>query len=177
MLRGIIRYARLHGPWSFYITPSDFEQALPKMKLWGGSGIIARVETLETAEAIVAAGIPAVLVGADQRVAAEVPQLAGMSEVWADSEGAARMAAEHLLERGFEYFAYVGLPERIWSQRREEAFCTVIRQSGFEPIYGRHGQRRTVNGYASNCFSPIGSRSCPSPPGSWPATTTPAGEC
>jgi LacI family transcriptional regulator len=137
MLRGIIRYARLHGPWSFYITPSDFEQALPKMKLWGGSGIIARVETLETAEAIVAAGIPAVLVGADQRVAAEVPQLAGMSEVWADSEGAARMAAEHLLERGFEYFAYVGLPERIWSQRREEAFCTVIRQSGFEPYIYR----------------------------------------
>ena len=70
MLRGIVRYARLHGPWSFYITPGDFEQALPKMKLWGGSGIIARVETLEMAEAIVAAQIPAVLVGADQRVAA-----------------------------------------------------------------------------------------------------------
>src|ERR1700675_1011726 len=74
MLRGIVRYARLHGPWSFYITPGDFEQALPKMKLWGGSGIIARVETLEMAEAIVAAQIPAVLVGADQRVAAQVPQ-------------------------------------------------------------------------------------------------------
>jgi LacI family transcriptional regulator len=133
MLRGIVRYARLHGPWSFYITPGDFEQALPKMKLWGGSGIIARVETLEMAEAIVAAGIPAVLVGADQHVAAQVPQLAGMSEVWADSEGAARVAAEHLLERGFESFAYVGVLERIWSRRRGEAFCAAIRQSGFEP--------------------------------------------
>jgi LacI family transcriptional regulator len=132
MLRGIVRYARLHGPWSFYITPGDFEQALPKMKLWGGSGIIARVETVEMAEAIVAAGIPAVLLGADQRVAAQVPQLAGMSEVWADSEGAAKMAAEHLLDRGFKYFAYVGLPDRIWSERRRDAFCAAIRESGFD---------------------------------------------
>src|SRR5882757_7825761 len=92
LLRGIVRYARLHGPWSFYITPGDFEQALPKMKLWGGSGIIARVETRAMAEAIVDAQIPAVLVGADHRVAAQVPQLAEMSEVWADSEGAARIA-------------------------------------------------------------------------------------
>jgi len=133
MLRGIVRYARLHGPWSFYITPGDFEQALPKMKLWGGSGIIARVETREMAEAIVAAQIPAVLVGADQRVAAQVPQLAGMSEVWADSEGAARIAAEHLLERGFEYFAYVGVPDRVWSERRRDAYCAAIRASAFEP--------------------------------------------
>jgi LacI family transcriptional regulator len=132
MLRGIVRYARLHGPWSFYVTPGDFEQALPKMKLWGGSGIIARVETLELAAAIVAAQIPAVLVGADQRVVAQVPQLAGMSEVWADSEGAARVAAEHLLERGFEYFAYVGVADRIWSQRRRDSFCAAIRASGFE---------------------------------------------
>ena len=33
MLRGIVRYARLHGPWGFYVTPGDFEQALPKMQL------------------------------------------------------------------------------------------------------------------------------------------------
>ena len=23
MLRAIVRYARLHGPWSFYVTPGD----------------------------------------------------------------------------------------------------------------------------------------------------------
>ena len=44
MLRGIVRYSRLHGPWSFYVTPGDFEQALPKIQLWGGAGIIARVD-------------------------------------------------------------------------------------------------------------------------------------
>ena len=44
MLRGIVRYARLHGPWGFYLTPGDFKQALPKMQQWGGTGIIAEVD-------------------------------------------------------------------------------------------------------------------------------------
>ena len=37
MLQGIVRYARLHGPWGFYVTPGDFEQALPKMQQWGAT--------------------------------------------------------------------------------------------------------------------------------------------
>ena len=27
VLRGVMRYARLHGPWAFHITPGDFLQA------------------------------------------------------------------------------------------------------------------------------------------------------
>ena len=45
MLRGIVRYASLRGPWQFYVTSGDFEQALPEMEQWGGTGIIARIET------------------------------------------------------------------------------------------------------------------------------------
>jgi len=133
LLRGIMRYARLHGPWSFYITPGDFEQALPRTKLWGGSGIIARVENQQTARAILDAGIPAVLLGVDPQIVADVPELAQFSEVSSDSEGAARLAAQHLLERGFEYFAYVGIPGRVWSDRRGNAFCGAIREFGFQP--------------------------------------------
>jgi LacI family transcriptional regulator len=133
LLRGIVRFARLHGPWSFYISPGDFEHALPKMKLWGGSGIIARVETIELAKAIVDAQIPTVLVGADHRVATKVPELATMSEIWADSEGAGILAAEHLVERGFECFGYVGVPDRIWSQHRCDAFCATVRKAGYIP--------------------------------------------
>lgn len=29
LLRGIMRYARLHGPWSFVVSPGHFEQQLP----------------------------------------------------------------------------------------------------------------------------------------------------
>ncbi|MGD9636297.1 MAG: substrate-binding domain-containing protein [Pirellulales bacterium] len=134
MLRGIVRFARLHGPWSFYITPGDFEQALPKMSQWGGAGIIARVETVEVARAILAADVPTVLVGVEARIMDRVPKLAELCEISSDSEGAARMAADHLLSRGFENFAYVGLWERGWSERRQAAFCAAIRSASFEPI-------------------------------------------
>jgi LacI family transcriptional regulator, galactose operon repressor len=134
LLRGIVRYAQLHGPWSFYIRPGDFEQTLPEMKLWGGAGIIARVESRPMAEAIAAADVPTVLVGIDPRLIHEVPGLERMSVVSSDCEGAARLAAAHFLERGFEYFGYVGVRGRTWSSRRSIAYCEAIRAAGFTPF-------------------------------------------
>ena len=52
LLRGIVRYSRLHGPWAFHVTPGDFEQAVPRMREWGGTGIIARIETPAVARAV-----------------------------------------------------------------------------------------------------------------------------
>ncbi|MCL4202322.1 MAG: DNA-binding transcriptional regulator [Pirellulaceae bacterium] len=131
MLRGIVRYARLHGPWGFYITPGDFEQTLPRMQSWGGTGIIARIETPRIAQAILDSGLPTIALDlSEQELAAEHP-LARLSEVSSDSAGAARMAAEHLLERGFRHFAFVGIAGRIWSQRREAGFVETIHAAGF----------------------------------------------
>src|SRR3954447_9633049 len=100
LLRGIVRYARLHGPWGFYVTPGDFEQVLPRMQPWGGTGIIARVETPAVAQAILTSGLPTIALDlSDEQLRPEHP-LARLSEVASDSVGAARLAAEHLLERG-----------------------------------------------------------------------------
>lgn len=133
MLRGIVRYSRLHGPWSFYLTPGDFEQVLPTMKPRGAAGIIARVENEQIAEAIVAADVPAIIVGPEPRILTHVPKLGEFCEISSDSEGAARMAADHLLERGFEHFAYVGHHDRFWSKRRSDAFRKAVQEYGFEP--------------------------------------------
>jgi LacI family transcriptional regulator len=130
LLRGIMRYARLHGPWSFYLTPGDFWQALPEMT--HGSGIIARVETTEVGEAILATGLPAVILDPDTKILSKVPGLKKLSVVSSDSEGAARMCAEHFLERGFQNFAFVGLWDRIWSERRRDAFCGAISDAGYQ---------------------------------------------
>lgn len=130
LLRGVMRYARLHGPWSFYLTPGDFSQAVPEMT--HGSGIIARVETPEVAEAILATNLPAVILDPDPMVLEQVPGLTNLSVVSSDSEGAARMCAEHFLERGFQNFGFVGLWGRVWSQRRQDAFCSAIGDAGFQ---------------------------------------------
>lgn len=143
MLRGIVRYSRLHGPWSFYVTPGDFEQALPKIQLWGGAGIIARVETKEIAQEIIKANVPTVILDPEPELVAQVPQLADLSNVRSDSEGAARIAAQHLLERGFENLAFVGLRGRVWSDRRREAFCQAVEGFGFDPYVYEQPRRKT----------------------------------
>lgn len=134
LLRGIVRYARLHGPWSFYVTPGDFDQAVPKMQQWGGTGIIARIETPRIAKAILDTGLPTIALDLSPSQLAAGSPVAGLSEVASDSRQAAKMAADHLLQRGFTRFGFVGIPDRVWSARREEGFCEHIRAAGFEPL-------------------------------------------
>src|SRR5918911_4765710 len=131
--RGMGPSARLHGPWGFYVTPGDFAQVLPRMRLWGGTGIIARIETPRVAQAILASGLPTVALDlSDEQLRPDNP-LSRLSEVASDSHGAARLAAEHLLERGFRHYAFVGTPGRVWSRRRQEGFRERVRAAGFEP--------------------------------------------
>ncbi|WP_165231950.1 AraC family transcriptional regulator [Aquisphaera insulae] len=133
LLRGIVRYARLHGPWGFYLTPGDFAQVLPRMQSWGGTGIIARVETAAVARAILESGLPAIALDlAEEEMRPEHP-LGHLAEVESDSAGAGRLAAEHLLGLGFRNHAYVGTGDRVWSLRRRAAFVDRIREAGFEP--------------------------------------------
>ena len=133
VLRGVVRYARLHGPWSFYLTPGDFKQAVPKIKQWGGTGIIARIETPEIGKALLATKLPLVALDLSQSQLKPGSPFRRCSELSSDSRRAAQLAAEHLLDRGFQHYAFVGIAGRIWSQRREEAFCAAIREAGFEP--------------------------------------------
>ncbi|MCS7304776.1 MAG: XylR family transcriptional regulator [Thermoguttaceae bacterium] len=134
MLRGIIRYAREHGPWSFYISPGDFEQALPKLHRWGGTGIIARIETPQIERAILQTRLPVIALDLSEEQLAPGNPLSRICEVYSGSQKAAEMAAEYLLELGFRQYAFVGIANRIWSKRREEAFVKRIHQAGY-PVY------------------------------------------
>jgi LacI family transcriptional regulator len=133
LLHGVARYARLHGPWSFHITPGDFEQALPKMKQWGGTGIIARIPNARAARAILEANVPTIALGLSDEQQEPGNPLAQLSELSSDAAEVARLAAEHLLERQFRHFAYVGLEDRAWSLRRELAFRERLLEAGHTP--------------------------------------------
>lgn len=133
VLRGIVRYARLQDPWAFYVTPGDFKQAVPKIRQWGGTGIIARIETAETAKALLATRLPLIAMDLSEGQLAAGSPLRRLSELASDSHQASRLAAEHLLARGFRHYAFVGFPGRVWSARREEGFCQRIGEAGFVP--------------------------------------------
>jgi LacI family transcriptional regulator len=134
LLRGIVHYARLHGPWSFYVTPGDFEQALPKMRQWGGTGIIARIATPAVAKAILECNLPTIALDLAEDELLPNHPLSKLSEISSDSYSAAQMAAEHLLERHFPHYAFVGIAGQVWSERRRKSFCGRIAAAHFKPL-------------------------------------------
>ena len=137
----------LHGPWSFYLTPGDFEQALPRMQQWGGTGTIARIETPQIAKAILAARLPTIALDlSDEQLRAGSP-LAAFSQVESDSDGAARLAAEHLLERGFRDYAFVGIEGRVWSRRGRPVLLRRSSGKGFPRTFiSRRAVKKSAGG-------------------------------
>ncbi|HEX4415013.1 MAG TPA: XylR family transcriptional regulator [Lacipirellulaceae bacterium] len=140
-LQGISHYSRLRGPWSFHITPGDYKQVVPKMKQWGGTGIIARITDWKMAEAILNANVPTIALGlTDEQMRPDSP-LAKLSEISSDPVQVSRLAAEHLLARQLSNFAYVGSEDRAWSSRREEAFVEFVTARGYE-VHVYHQPKR-----------------------------------
>jgi LacI family transcriptional regulator len=129
LLRGIVRYSRLQGPWSLYVAPGHLEQALPKAKSWNGSGIIARMRSPEMAKQIRATGLPFVASSLDEFRSPRRGDKFG--EIWTNSAGIGEMAASHLIERSLRHFAFCGFHGSAWSARREEAFARYLSDRGF----------------------------------------------
>jgi LacI family transcriptional regulator len=133
LLRGIARYSSLNGPWCFHISPGDFKQAVPKIKQWGGTGIIARIPDDKSAKAILKTGVPTIALGlSDEQMLANNP-LSQLSEISSNPVDVATLAAEHLLECGLENFAFVGCHDRGWAKRREIAFYNILSERGYLP--------------------------------------------
>ncbi len=129
LLRGVARYARLHGPWSFHWEPGGLEKAWPRLKSLDADGIIPR-DVEKTREAL-RLGLPAVVIGHSKR---EVP---GLANVITDSAAVGHMAAQHLLDRGFRHFAYCGFDDKPWSLERGESFQRRVTQAGVETRFYR----------------------------------------
>ena len=144
VLHGIVRYARLHGPWAFYVTPGDFAQSLPPMEEWGGTGIIARVETPQVAKAILATRLPVVALDLSETQLATGSPWSRMCQLTSDSEGAVRLAVKHLLEKGLRHFGFVGIAGKIWSDRRQQAFVRQIAEAGYDALAYASARRRRL---------------------------------
>jgi LacI family transcriptional regulator len=123
VLRGIARYAMANGPWEYYSEfPGWSVLAIRNLKV---DGIIVPIRSEEQAQFIRDRGIPMVNCSA----ALKNP---GVPTVRPDDRLAGRMAAEHLLERGFRNFAYCGFPEFDFSEVRRQGFQERLREAGIE---------------------------------------------
>lgn len=135
LLRGIRNYVREHGPWSIYLGEHRRGEPTPAwLARWHGDGVIARIETKEIARALARLKLPTVDVSA-ARFVQSVPYAE------TDDTAIARVAIEHLAQRGFRDLAFCGDARFRWSNNREQAFreITADRKLGCHILpKGRH---------------------------------------
>ncbi len=162
LLQGVVHYIREHRPWSFHlIEQGRGDDPPPWLAGWKGDGIIARIETPRIARAVVKTGLPAV----DLSAARLVPTLPWVET---NDEAIARLAAEHLMERGFKRFAFCGDARFNWSQWREAHFVARLKAAGlacevFRPA-GATGdvamQERELARWLRELPKPVGVMAC-----------------
>jgi len=111
---------------------NTYDIGLPHIASWQGEGIFAAgVYSRETARKILESGLPAITVEDElaDHLTAHKKNSNGIATIRTDSQAAGRIAAEYLLERGLRNFAFCGVPNKSWSQRRKEAFRRRIQQA------------------------------------------------
>lgn len=126
VLRGINRYVVANEPWSIFVDLRELAVRPPAwLENWDGDGIITRSTTPRLAEQLKAWNIPTVDL-------TDIYGDQGLPHIGTDHEAVGRMAAAHLLERGFRNFAFCGFTGHNWSTRRYLGFMKSI-----EPVHGK----------------------------------------
>ena len=116
LLEGVTAYLREHRPWSIYLSEHGRGDSVPHwLQGWKGDGILARIENRRIARAVAERKLPTV----DLSAARLLP-----GAPWAETDDAAiaRLAFEHLYDRGFRHLGFCGLSDYNWSAWRCEHF-------------------------------------------------------
>ena len=124
LLTGVARFMRMHDDWSVFLEQRDLTKKPPSwLANWNGDGIISRATTSGLVETVTATGVPLVEL-TDRREGRDLPN------VRSDDSAIGQLAAEHLLDRGFQQFGFCGFSGEAWSQRRQESFANTVQQKG-----------------------------------------------
>lgn len=139
--RGIMRYARLHGPWEVQVLDdSPFVAKLGSLRNWQPDGMITRHSAEELAGWLAGTRrIPTVFFDASPSAAG------GRTAVHHDVRTASEAVADAFVRQGLRHFAYVASasePQPFWSSERGESFAARLRHHGFGCAVYRPGHAR-----------------------------------
>ncbi len=162
---GIIAYQREHELWSIYVGEQERGAKPPAwLRNWKGDGIIARIETEAIAAVVRRTHLPVVDVSAARKVRS-IPW------VETDDRELARLAARHLIDRGFRTLAFCGEPLYNWSRWREQQFSVFAQDAGCvckifqgkspsEKDYSWTRERRRLKTWVEELPKPVGVMAC-----------------
>ncbi len=124
VVQGISKYMVAHQPWSLYLDLRELMAEPPDwLESWQGDGIISRSTTPELAGKLKRWGVPTVDLN-------DIHGKLGLPHVWTDHAAVGRLAASHLLDRGFRHFAFCGFSGHHWSVLRRDGFAAELDQAG-----------------------------------------------
>ncbi len=126
LLEGVAAYLRENESWSIFLPEHGRgDPQVARMEGWNGDGIIARIENRPLAKVLAKTKIPVVDLSAAQLVK-------GVPWVETDNRAIARLALDHLLQRGFRHIGYCGLSNYNWSLWRCDHFQQLAAEAGID---------------------------------------------
>ena len=125
LLSGITDYAQKCGDWTLSFSPETLTISMKNLQGWPGDGVLALLHTEDEAGAARELGIPVINISGGL-AATDLPR------VVVDYRMIGRLAAEHLLERGFRRFGFYGVDDRWHSHERQIGFVERLQQEGLE---------------------------------------------
>lgn len=126
VLRGINRYMITQRRWSISLDLRELMAKPPDwLETWQGDGIISRSTSKEFADLIRKRGLPMVDL-------TDIIDDVGFPTIRTNQESVARLAAKHLIERGFKNFAFCGFSEHRWSKERQLGFVSELKRENHE---------------------------------------------
>jgi LacI family transcriptional regulator len=137
LLKGIARYSKEYGPWTFCRMPAYYRETmridgiLRWAREWKADGIIGQFYNQKEVSKFTAAKIPVIAQDFKERLE-EIPNITGAYKE------TGRMGAEYFLKKGFKNFAFYGFKNIVWSRERAEGFRERIKEAGYVvQEYGR----------------------------------------
>ncbi len=121
IIRGISTFVHQVGNWSLYLE-EDIHLKFPDLRVWKGDGVIINSDEMTYARKIAKRGIPVIGLGGWY---GHSYQETGIPYLAFDHVKVARLAAEHLMERGYRRFGFCGFsgdPSTFWSEARARSF-------------------------------------------------------
>lgn len=125
VVRGIREYAERNTNWRFLISPETHYLSPTALEDWDGDGVIALANTPADIEVLSTLSCPVVnLSGAVEN--------SPFLRVRPDYERLGRMAAWHLLDRGYQRFGFYGVTDVWYSDCYESGFLAELSARGFD---------------------------------------------
>ncbi|HEV8245454.1 MAG TPA: DNA-binding transcriptional regulator, partial [Polyangiaceae bacterium] len=157
---------REHRPWSIHFDTPE-RAAREWIADFHGDGIIARLGSREAVQAMIKTGLPVVDILGGGHGLARIPF------VHIDDLAIGRMAAEHLLERGFRTFGFFGIRDSNWSDARLAGFSERLAEQGgrvhalkhYWEEYPWDDEQRVIAEWVRDLPKPIGVLVCHDPTG------------